>query len=706
MRPLRGSRQGAGCGRRLGRRRRGGGSGKSGAGLEAPSGIFRVRHSRVEAEARTGRYPARCRRGGETRGGVFAASRSRGRLRRGNRRRRRREPQRPRRRRPERLRGDARARVGGVAARVRSRQRRAGHPTRRRRRSPRPAVAPRGTPARPEDGGFASSRGSREVPVRGASTRKKRRRRRRSGSSRARGGARRRRRRAGSVRRDGARDARRRRRRRRQRGRRRPQIRRARGSVLLRMDARGRRGTGWRRRGRRGRGRVPRERSRDDPRADRGRVLEAGVGGGGGCSNANPRQTRGRGRRRRRHGDRYVRRTDRRAHASRPARVRPELLRASQVRRRVRGVRQRWGSETPRAARLSGLEPEVRQVSSRARVASPAAGAALDRVADDAAGDCIRASRPRLARCDGRIHPSNEGGDARAAAHSRRTRDCGEGLILWRRRRAPRSRRFRGAPAPPLARESRRRRRSPRGVAPVPRARDVEVVARLGLGRRPRRNPSRAPAQVSFETVRDGRFLRERFRSRVDARGGVLERRARARPRRARHLNLPRHRPRRDPRGHGRRGVETGEGASAQAGGSSAPPDTRGRFARDARRPGVVRPGFAHRAGARGARHRRARAREARARSRPRRPRLLDVPAEFGRKFRRAEPKCRNRRGSPRRSLPRGVRRRSRAAEGAHGTRRGSARRRGHRGGRARERARGIDRRPRLCVGRIVRDVG
>ena len=80
-------------------------------------------------------------------------------------------------------------------------------------------------------------------------------------------------------------------------------------------------------------------------------------------------------------------------------------------------------------------------------------------------------------------------------------------------------------------------------------------------------------------------------------------------------------------------------------------------------------------------------------------------PNTFGRKFR-AEPKCRRRRSSPRQTLPRGVRRRSRAAEGAHGTRRGSARRRGHRGGRTRERARGIDRRPRLCVGRIVRDVG
>mmetsp|Transcript_6102 Transcript_6102/g.23513 ORF Transcript_6102/g.23513 Transcript_6102/m.23513 type:complete len:440 (-) Transcript_6102:1350-2669(-) len=423
-------------------------------------------------------------------------------------------------------------------------------------------------------------------------------------------------------------------------------------------------------------------------------------GGGGGGSDANPRQRRRRRRRRRRHGDRYVRRTDRRARASRPARVRPELLRASQVRRRVRGVRQRRRSETPRAARLSGLEPQVRQVSSRARVASPASGAALDRVADDAAAGCIRASRPRLARrFDGRFHPGwNEGG---FCSHRRRSRRGGEGLIFRRRRRAPRSRRFRGAPAPPLARESRRReRRSPRGVAPVPRARDVEVVARLGVGRRPRRNPRRAPAQTSSETVRDGRFLREGFPSRVDARGGVLERRARARPRRARHLNLPRHRPRRDPRGHGRRGVETGEGASAQAGVSSAPPDAGGGFTRDARRPGVVRPGFAHRAGARGARHRRARAREARARRRPRRPRLLDVPAvPFG-GFR-AEPKgFRRRGGSPRPPLSRGIRRRSRAAEGAHGTRRGSARRRCHRGSDDRERFRGIDRRPPpICVG-------
>ena len=48
------------------------------------------------------------------------------------------------------------------------------------------------------------------------------------------------------------------------------------------------------------------------------------------------------------------------------------------------------------------------------------------------------------------------------------------------------------------------------------------VVARLGVGRRPRRNPSRAPAQTSRETVRDGRFLRERFR--------IAGRRTRRRP--------------------------------------------------------------------------------------------------------------------------------------------------------------------------------
>ena len=111
-----------------------------------------------------------------------------------------------------------------------------------------------------------------------------------------------------------------------------------------------------------------------------------------------------------------------------------------------------------------------------------------------------------------------------------------------------------------------------------------------------------------------------------------------------------------------------------------------GSHARRSRRPGVVRPGFAHRAGARGARHRRARAREARARRRPRRPRLLDVPAEAPGWWFRAEPKSRRRRAPPRQTLPRGVRRRSRAAEEAHGTRRGSARRRGHRGSaRARE---------------------